>query len=120
LSQDEKRRIVEVGLETVAGRCKVVIGTSEDGTDPTVAASKQAEADGAVAVMVAPPTFVGPGALLTEHFRRVDEAIGIPIVIQDFPPVNGVTMSPADMADLCAKVEGIATIKLEGPPTPQR
>jgi 4-hydroxy-tetrahydrodipicolinate synthase len=120
LSEDEKRRVVEVGLETVAGRATVVIGTSEDGTDPTVSASRQAETDGAAAVMVAPPTFVGPSPQLTEHLRRVDDAISIPIVLQDFPPINGVQMSPADMADLVENVPGISTIKLEGPPTPQR
>src|SRR5205823_4038531 len=44
----------------------------------------------------------------------------IPIVLQDFPPINGVVMSPADMAQLVEKVDRITTIKLEGPPTPQR
>jgi 4-hydroxy-tetrahydrodipicolinate synthase len=120
LAADERRRVVDVGLETIAGRVPVVIGTSEDGTDATVASSRRAEADGAAALLVAPPTFVGPGPALTRHYARVGEAVDIPIVLQDFPPVNGVSMSPADMAALVEAVPTISTIKLEGTPTPQR
>jgi 4-hydroxy-tetrahydrodipicolinate synthase len=120
LTADERRRVVDFGLETIAGRVPVVIGTSEDGTDATVAASRQAEADGAAALLVAPPTFVGPGPGLTRHYTKVGEAVDVPIVLQDFPPINGVVMSPADMAALVEAVPTITTIKLEGPPTPQR
>jgi 4-hydroxy-tetrahydrodipicolinate synthase len=121
LSYAERRRVIETGFETVAGRVKVVVGTSEDGTDPTIAACLEAEADGAAGVMVAPPTFVGPGPALTEHYRRIGDAVGIPIVLQDAPPeTNGVTMSPADLAGIVAAVPRVTTIKLEGLPTPGR
>jgi 4-hydroxy-tetrahydrodipicolinate synthase len=70
--------------------------------------------------MVAPPTFAQPGPALIEHFRRIGQAIDIPIVLQDYPPVNGVTLSPRAMADLVDGVPAITTIKLEDAPTPQR
>lgn len=120
LTAEERRRVVEVAMETVAGRVNVIIGTSDEGTDATIAASREAEASGATGLLVAPPTFVGPGPSLTEHYSRIGEAVGIPIVLQDFPPVNGVVMSPAEMAHLVTTVERITTIKLEGQPTPQR
>ena len=120
LTAAERRRIVDVAMETVDGRVPVVIGTSDEGTDATVAASREAEANGAAGRLVAPPTFVGPGPALTEHYARIAEAVSIPIVLQDFPPINGVVMSPADMAELVDAVDGISTIKLEGQPTPQR
>ena len=41
-------------------------------------------------------------------------------MLQDYPPVNGVTMSPRQLADLCQAVPAITTVKLEGTPTPQR
>jgi 4-hydroxy-tetrahydrodipicolinate synthase len=78
-----------------------------------------AERAGAAGVMIAPPTFLQPGPGLT-HLRRIGEAISIPIVLQDYPPVNGVTMSPQAMAELVRAVPAIRTIKLEGTPTPQR
>lgn len=120
LTDAERRRVIEVVIEAVQGRVPVFVGTSRDGTDATIAASREAEALGAAGVMVAPPTFLQPGPALTEHFRRIGEAIRIPVVLQDYPPVNGVTLSPSAMAELVEAVPAIVTIKLEDTPTPQR
>jgi 4-hydroxy-tetrahydrodipicolinate synthase len=120
LSGAERDQVVGTVLEVVAGRVPVFVGTSQEGTDTTVAASVAAERAGAAGVMVAPPAFLQPGPALTEHLRRVAAAIGLPVILQDFPPVNGVTMSPAAMAALVEAVPAITTVKLEGTPTPQR
>jgi 4-hydroxy-tetrahydrodipicolinate synthase len=101
-------------------RVPIIVGASRDGSDTTIAGCREAEQLGAAGVMVAPPTFSQPGPGMIEHFRRVGEAIGIPITLQDYPPVNGVTLTPRDMADLVEAVPQITTIKLEDPPTPQR
>jgi 4-hydroxy-tetrahydrodipicolinate synthase len=107
-------------MEVNAGRVPIIVGASQNGTDTTIAACREAEELGALGVMVAPPTFQGPGPALTTHFQRLGEAIGIDIVLQDFPPVNGVSMTPADIAGLVNAVPRITTVKLEDPPTPQR
>ncbi|ACZ40902.1 dihydrodipicolinate synthase family protein [Sphaerobacter thermophilus] len=120
LLQEERRRLIEIVMEVTAGRVPIIVGTSHDGTEATIAASREAQAAGAAGVMVAPPTFLQPGPALTRHYERVAAAIDIPIVLQDFPPVNGVTLSPRAMADLVRAVPAITTIKLEDPPTPQR
>ncbi len=120
LSGDERERVVRTVIEVVAGRLPVFVGASQEGTDTTIAASAAAERAGAAGVMIAPPTFLQPGPALTEHLRRVAQAITLPVILQDFPPVNGVTMSPAAMAALVETVPAITTIKLEGTPTPQR
>ncbi len=116
----ERRRVLEIVMEVNAGRVPIIVGASQNATDTTIAACKEAKEAGAAGVMVAPPLNLSPGAALTEHFRRLGEAIAIPIVLQDFPPSNGVTMSPADMAALVNTIPAITTIKLEDPPTPQR
>lgn len=116
----ERRQVLEIVIEVNAGRVPIIVGATQNATDTTIAACREAEQAGASGVMVAPPLFLGPGPALTEHFRRLAEAISIPIVLQDFPPSNGVTMTPADMAQLVNDIPGITTIKLEDPPTPQR
>jgi 4-hydroxy-tetrahydrodipicolinate synthase len=70
--------------------------------------------------MIAPPNFakVGPG--LINHYRRIGAEGGLPIVLQDFPPVNGVSMSPQFMAELVSAVPEVVTIKLEDVPTATR
>jgi 4-hydroxy-tetrahydrodipicolinate synthase len=70
--------------------------------------------------MVAPPVFAKVGGGLIEHFRRIGAEGGLPIVLQDYPPVNGVSLSPPFMAELVAAVPEVVTIKLEDPPTAPR
>jgi 4-hydroxy-tetrahydrodipicolinate synthase len=120
LTESERARVVAIVMEVNAGRVPIIVGASRDGTEPSIAACRTAQEVGAAGVMVAPPTFAQPGPALIEHFGRIGEAINIPIVLQDYPPVNGVTLSPRAMADLVKAVPAITTIKLEDPPTPQR
>lgn len=120
LTDPERTQVLEIVMDVNAGRVPIIVGTTRDGTDATIAACKEAEAAGAAGFMIAPPTFAQAGPVLTEHFKRIGDAINVPITLQDFPPVNGVTLSPRAMADLVDAVPAIKTIKLEDPPTPQR
>ncbi|MFW6074038.1 MAG: dihydrodipicolinate synthase family protein [Chloroflexota bacterium] len=120
LLASESARVIEIVMDVNDGRVPIIVGASQNGTDTTIAACREAQEAGAAGVMVAPPAFLQPGPALTTHFQRLGEAIDIPIVLQDFPPVNGVTMTPGEMADLARTVDRITTIKLEDPPTPQR
>lgn len=120
LSDGERARAVALVMDRVAGRVPVAVGTSTDGTDSAIAASVAAEAAGAAAVMVAPPTFLQAGPALTAHYRAIADAVGVAVILQDFPPVNGVTLGPSQMADLIAAVPAITCVKLEGAPTPLR
>jgi 4-hydroxy-tetrahydrodipicolinate synthase len=70
--------------------------------------------------MIAPPNFSKVGKGLIEHYRRIGAEGGLPIVLQDYPPVNGVSMSPQFMAELVQAVPEVVTIKLEDIPTASR
>ncbi len=120
LSAVERSHVVDVVMQVVAGRLPVVVGTSADGTDNAVALSREAESAGASAVMVAPPTFLGAGVALTGHYQAIAAAVSIPLVLQDYPPINGVVLSPQQLGDLVAAVPAITCVKLEGTPTPLR
>lgn len=120
LSDAERERLTAVAMRAVGGRIPVIVGASHDGTDVTVERTQAAKAAGAAGVMIAPPNFakVGPG--LINHYRRIGAEGGLPIVMQDFPPVNGVSMSPQFMAELVNAVPEVVTIKLEDVPTAAR
>lgn len=120
LSDEERHRLSEIVFQTVAGAVPVIVGTSRDGTDVTIAASLEAQRMGAAGVMIAPPTFLQAGPALTGHFRSIGNVLSVPIVLQDYPVVNGVSLSPRAMADLVLAVPEITTIKLEDVPTPLR
>ncbi len=120
LNTSERESVIRTVMEIAGPHIPIIVGTSQDGTDLTIEASRLAVDLGAAGLMIAPPAFLQPGPGLTEHFRRIAEAVEAPIILQDFPAVNGVTMSPRQMADLCEAVPSITTIKLEDAPTPQR
>ena len=120
LNPAERQSVIETVVEIAGSDIPIVVGTSQDGTDLTIQASQTAVDLGAKGLMIAPPVFLQPGPGLTEHFRRIAEAVDVPIILQDFPTVNGVTMSPRAMAELCQAIPSITTIKLEDVPTPQR
>ncbi len=120
LSDAERERLQDVALRTVAGRVPIIVGVSHDGTDVTVERTRAARGAGAAGVMVAPPAFSKVGRGLIGHYRRIGVEGGLPIVLQDYPPINGVSMSPQFMAELCAAVPEVVTIKLEDPPTALR
>ncbi len=120
LNDAERERLTGVAMRAIAGRIPVIVGVSHDGTDVTIERTRAAGAAGAAGVMIAPPNFSKVGKGLIEHYRRIGAEGGLPIVLQDYPPVNGVSMSPQFMAEMVAAVPEIVTIKLEDIPTASR
>lgn len=113
----ERTQVMEIVLEVVAGRVPVIVGTSHPDTAQRIALSKAAVAAGALGVMIAPPPM--PGCTdddLIALYAEVASAIDAPIVVQDFPPVNNVTMTPEMLARLASQIPNARTLKLEDPP----
>jgi len=120
LDDAERLHVLRTVVAINDGRLPIIVGTSRESTHIAMAAARTAKDQGASGIMVAPPMFVPPGPALTAHVQRIGDAIGLPIVLQDFPPVNGVTLSTQAITDLVHAVPQIVTIKVEDPPTPQR
>lgn len=95
LSPQEREAVVKTTLEAAAGRVPVVAGANAASTREVVAYCRQAERLGAAGVMLAAPYYSLPSAdELFEHFRAVDRAIGIPIMLYNYPGRTGVDMTP--------------------------
>jgi 4-hydroxy-tetrahydrodipicolinate synthase len=122
LTVDERQRVVETVLKTVAGRVPVVVGTSHAEVATCIQLSNGAVAAGAAGVMIAPPRF--PDGSTNEKVIRFYEAVAAgyahPIVAQDFPPVNDVIMSAGLLATLAERIASIRYLKLEDPPLMQK
>jgi 4-hydroxy-tetrahydrodipicolinate synthase len=121
LSVEERRQVVQVVMETVAGRVPVVVGTNHTVTATCISLSREALAAGAAGVMIAPPCFEKPtDAAVLAFYGDVANAIDQPIVVQDYPPVNDVIMSPDLLAALAERIPNIRHLKLEDPPLMQK
>lgn len=120
LNDAERERLTATALAAIGGRVPTIVGVSHDGTDVTIERTQSAKAAGAAGVMIAPPNFSKVGKGLIAHYQRIGAEGSLPIVLQDYPPVNGVSMSPQFMAELVTAVPEVVTIKLEDIPTAAR
>jgi 4-hydroxy-tetrahydrodipicolinate synthase len=119
LNDQERSLVLETVMEKTNGRVPVVVGATAGGLMTCIDHSKGAKSAGASAVLVSPPRMskLSSEAVL-RHYQCLSDAVDIPIVIQDYPPVSGFTMEPALLVRIARAVPNARTIKLEDPPTP--
>jgi 4-hydroxy-tetrahydrodipicolinate synthase len=95
LSAGERERVIRATVEAAAGRVPVVAGANAGATREVIAFSRQAEQLGCAGVMLAAPYYSLPRPdELFAHFRAVNDAIGIPIMLYNYPARTGVDMPP--------------------------
>jgi 4-hydroxy-tetrahydrodipicolinate synthase len=117
LSDTERQAVTDRYVSAIGGRVPVVVGCSAVATRIVVERARAAEEAGAAAVMVAPPNNQRSLDLVFEHYRRVAEAVSVPVVVQDEPVNTGVVMPAPFIARLVDEIEGCRHVKLEEAPT---
>ena len=121
LSVDERKLVLDTVMETVNGRIPIVVGTSHQDLATCIELSQSAFASGAEGVMIAPPPMRNPtDEQIMALYSAIAEKVSQPIVVQDFPPVNGVIMSPDFLAELADTIPNARHLKLEDPPLMQK
>ncbi len=112
LSHAEHKRIVELCVETAAGRVPVIAGTGSNNTREAIDFILHAEKAGADAALVVTPYYNRPTQKgLYEHYKALAEASGLPIVIYNIPGRSVVDMSVATMAALHQAFPAIIGVK---------
>lgn len=111
LSHEEHYKVVEWCIDEARGRVPVIAGAGSNSTKEAVALAKHAEKAGADAVLVVTPYYNKPTQEgMYQHFKAVNDAIGIPIIIYNIPPRSVVDMSVDTMARLY-ELKNIAGVK---------
>lgn len=101
LSHDEHHKVVDICIDQAKGRVPVVAGAGSNSTDEAVDLARHAEKAGADAVLVVTPYYNKPTQEgMYQHFKAVNDAIGIPIIIYNIPPRSVVDMSVDTMKRL--------------------
>lgn len=119
LNDRERRLVVETVVAQMAGRARVIVGTTADGVRTCIERTREARELGASGVMVSPPRAAKPKSeAVVAHYQALAAAVDLPIVVQDYPPIAGFAMEPALLARIATEVPAARTIKLEDPPTP--
>lgn len=111
LSHDEHKRVVEIVVEQAKGRVPVIAGAGSNNTIEAIDLAVHAEKAGADAVLVVTPYYNKPTQEgMYQHFKAVNDAIGLPIIIYNIPPRSVVDMSVETMARLY-ELKNIAGVK---------
>ncbi len=111
LSHEEHNKVVEICIAEAKGRVPVIAGAGSNSTREAVDLAKHAEKAGADAVLVVTPYYNKPTQEgMYQHFKAVNDAIGIPIFIYNIPPRSVVDMSVETMTRLF-ELKNIAGVK---------
>jgi len=111
LSHDEHKQVVEWCIEEAHGRVPVIAGAGSNSTREAIELAQHAEKAGADAVLVVTPYYNKPTQEgLYQHFKAINDAIGIPIIIYNIPSRSVIDMSVDTMKRLY-ELKNIAGVK---------
>lgn len=111
LTDDERSAVAKTVIDTAGGRVPVLIGTGAESTDDVIRYSREAEALGADGVMIIPPFYSTPTEdELFEHYRRIGEALSIPIMIYNNPATANVDLTPR-IVERLSRIDNVRYIK---------
>ncbi|MCX7774573.1 MAG: 4-hydroxy-tetrahydrodipicolinate synthase [Rectinemataceae bacterium] len=111
LEDEDKKAIIDCVMGTVHGRVPVVVGATAETTEKAIRNALYAEKAGAAGVLVLPPYYYTPDQEeIYGHYRRIAEALSIPIMIYNNPGSSKVDILPETVARL-SEVPGIEYIK---------
>ena len=111
LSHEEHRRVVELCVKTAAGRVPVIAGAGSNSTAEAIDLTRHAKSVGADAVLIATGYYNRPNQEgLYQHFKAVNDAVDIPIIVYNVPSRTIVDISNETLERL-SKLKNIAGIK---------
>ena len=101
LSHNEHKKIIEIAVKECKGKIPVIAGTGSNSTDEAVELSKFAEKAGADSLLVVTPYYnkhTQEG--LYQHYKKINDNVGIPIINYNIPSRTVITMDVDTMAKL--------------------
>src|ERR1700743_3831334 len=101
LTQEEKRTVIRLAVETVNGRVPVIAGLAETNTASAVQYAKDAEALGVQGLMVFPGlTYKSDPRETVAYYRTIAQASSLSILLYNNPRGYGVDLTPHVVAQL--------------------
>jgi len=101
LSHTEHKKIIEIAVSECKGKIPVIAGTGSNSTDEAVELSMFAEKSGSNALLVVTPYYNKPTQEgLYQHYKKINDSVGIPIIIYNIPSRSVIDMSVDTMTKL--------------------
>ncbi|AZZ92693.1 4-hydroxy-tetrahydrodipicolinate synthase [Hahella sp. KA22] len=111
LSVEERRDLMAYIARHVGSRALLIAGVNDTHTAGSIAKAKEAREMGYQALMLAPPIYCLPQQHeIIQHYQSVSTAVGMPIIMYNFPARSGVEISIEAVMEL-ARDKNIVGIK---------
>lgn len=112
LTHEEHLDLIRFCAEKVRGRVPVIAGTGSNCTDTAVYLSIEAEKYGVDGLLVVTPYYnKATQNGLYEHFKKIANAVKLPIILYNVPSRTGCNILPQTVLRLCTDVSNIVGIK---------
>jgi 4-hydroxy-tetrahydrodipicolinate synthase len=112
LSHAEHKRVVELAIETAAGRVPIIAGAGSNNTREAIDLAQHAEHAGADGLLIVTPYYNKPNQEgLYQHFAAIARAVKLPFIIYNIPPRSVIDMQVETMARLYRDFETIIGVK---------
>ena len=112
LTKEEWLRVIDLTVETVAGKVPIVAGATSNSTSDALDKAKTvASRKGVDAVLTASPYYNKPTQEgQYQHFKAIAEAIDKPVVLYNVPGRTGANIEPVTLGRL-AQIKNIVAVK---------
>lgn len=101
LTRIEKKRLLEIAVETASGRVPVIAGTGSNSTEASIEASKDAKDSGVDGIMLITPYYNKTSQQgLIQHFTSIVDAINLPAILYNVPSRTSMTIAPETVQTL--------------------
>ena len=101
LSHEEHKKVIEISVKECSDKIPVIAGTGSNSTVEAVELSRHAEKAGADGLLIVTPYYNKPTQEgLYQHYKKINDSVGIPIIIYNIPSRSVIDMSVDTMARL--------------------
>jgi len=112
LSHEEHRRVTEICIDETAGRVPVIAGCGSNSTHEALDFMHHAKGAGADAALVVTPYYNKPTQEgLFQHYKVLNDASDLPIIIYNIPGRSVVDMGVETMARCFHELENVIGVK---------
>ncbi|MBL4800472.1 MAG: 4-hydroxy-tetrahydrodipicolinate synthase [Emcibacter sp.] len=112
LNHDEHHRVTEICIEEAAGRVPVIAGCGSNSTSEAISLLSHAKSAGADAGLIAMPYYNKPSQEgMYQHFKALNDAVDLPLVIYNIPGRSVVDMSVETMARCFRDLKNVIGVK---------
>ncbi len=111
LSRSEHKRVIELCIEAANGRVPVIAGTGSNNTVDAIEYTQHAKQAGADGALIVAPYYNKPSQEgLYQHYKAIQDAAEIPIIVYNIPGRSTVDISVETMSRL-ARLPNIVGVK---------